>query len=131
MTAAPVLVAAEVSRLSAVASRLQSDHDGEVVSAARTLVRLLGKHNLRIGDVVERALRPMPAATSRPKPASPLREHQHHARRCLALGDMLWSPKERSFLDDMAVLARPISPAQSDWLAALIAKLNKAGGAHG
>lgn len=125
--ASPVLTSSQVSRLSAVASRLQSDHDGEVVSAGRMLVRLLGKHNLCIADVVERALQPKPIAAFRPEPVTPSRSHQRDARRCLTLGVGLWSPKERSFLTDMVSWARPLSPAQADWLAGLAAKLNQAG----
>lgn len=44
------------ARLSKIAARLESAHDGEILAAARMLVKQLGGHGLRIADVIERGV---------------------------------------------------------------------------
>jgi|GEM_PF-2488760 len=47
---------ATANRLSKIAARLESAHDGEILAAARMLVKQLGGHGLRIADVIERGV---------------------------------------------------------------------------
>ncbi len=44
------------ARLGKIAARLESAHDGEILAAARMLVKQLGGHGLRIADVIERGI---------------------------------------------------------------------------
>ena len=44
------------ARISKIASRMESPHDGEALNAARMLIKHLGGHGLRISDVVERGI---------------------------------------------------------------------------
>lgn len=45
----------ERRRLMAIAGRLSSTHDGEIVNAARMLVRRLSRNGVTLGEVVENA----------------------------------------------------------------------------
>jgi len=50
------LPAKDAASLSKIAGMLESDHDGEALSAARMLVRRLGAHGLHVADVIEYGL---------------------------------------------------------------------------
>jgi len=125
MTNTSLIEHREAKRIGAIAARLQSDHDGEVINAGRMLVRGLAKHDLRVADVIERGLQPLPIHSGsydppRPEPVSPFKPHQRDAMRCLQVSlDHLWSKADRKFLRDM-VRNRRCSEKQGAWLDALI-----------
>lgn len=117
----PSLASPEVHKLSAIAARLQSNHDGEVLSAARLLTRALDRHGLRIGEIVQRALEPAPEApkpkrTRTPK-ASPW---QIDAIACLAMPDGFWTGNQTDFLLNVRSMAQSPSPKQLEYLAGLL-----------
>ena len=115
MTAVVVLDPAEVHKISSIASRMQSDHDGEALSAARMTCRVLDKHGMRIGDVLAYALRreqaPRPV---RPEPARPRSSHVTMVQRCLRFPN-LFNQVETKFLVDVGHL-RSLSSKQTEWL---------------
>ena len=49
MKAIAILSEDQINRLSAIASRIASNHDGEALNAARMTCRELDRHGLRIG----------------------------------------------------------------------------------
>lgn len=117
MTGLVVLDPAEVHKISAIASRMQSDHDGEALNAARMTCRALDKHGLRIGDVLAYALRREPAPArpaSRPEPARPRSSHITMVQRCLSSPN-LFNQVETKFLIDVGRL-RSLSHKQREWL---------------
>lgn len=118
--ALPVLPEGDLRRLAAVASRMASDHDGEALNACRMTVRTLGKHSLRIEDVLSTALR---RVTKREKVASAY-EHQRLAIRLLVLN--CWSPREREFLQSLSRWRGRPTEKQRDWLATLAERAEEA-----
>lgn len=121
----PSLATPEVHKLSAIAARLQSNHDGEVLSAARLLTRALDRHGLRIGEIVQRAFEPAPEApkprrTRTPK-ASPW---QIDAIACLAMPEGFWSANQADFLLNVKGMATSPSAKQLEYLAGLLRRAN-------
>ena len=121
MTAFVTIEPKEAKRIGAIAALLGSDRDGEKLAAANMLSKALAKHDLRIGEVVERGLAPVQL----PPPISPHRpdscaDHGARASACLE-SPYLYSPKELRFLRDVRGFRRP-SLKQLDWLNALYAR---------
>ena len=115
MTAVVILDPAEVHKIASIASRMQSDHDGEALSAARMTCRALDKHGMRIGDVLAYALRREPAPRHvRPEPVRPRSSHMTMTQRCLGFPN-LFNQVETKFLLDVARL-RSLSHRQQEWL---------------
>ena len=115
MTAVVILDPAEVHKIASIAARMQSDHDGEALSAARMTCRALEKHGMRIGDVLAHALRREPAPRHvRPEPVQPRSSHMTMVQRCLSFPN-LFNQIEMKFLFDMGRL-RPLSQKQREWL---------------
>ncbi len=131
----PLITAPEVQKISAIAARLQSDHDGEVLSAARLLTRALDRHGLRIGEIVTRALeppfppppprKPKRARKAKAKPRRP--QWQADAFWALDMPEGFWTPNQQDFLRNMAAMVTPPSGKQHEYLDGLL-KRARAGG---
>lgn len=126
MNLASRIVAPDADLIGKVAARIDSPHDGEVLSAARLTVARLDRLGLKIGDVVRQGVVScqMPIAPAyKPDPIRPIREHQRQAMEVrasgIALSDWegrflrtLWelrnepSPKQKAILDDLVRRAR-------------------------
>ena len=115
------ITAVEVAKIAAIASRLQSDADGEVINAGRLLVRSLARHGLQIGEVVERALmpQPIPEVSWGPRPATPPRAHHVLVHECLAGKLNTW---EAGFVRDL-LGKRSLSLRQADVLGDIVNKV--------
>jgi hypothetical protein len=113
-------------RLSQLIRLLGSDRDGEVVAAARAIQRTLatvGQDFHDLADVVESA----------PERSPPGQEPAHHHRGCedhramarwlLNRGARL-SPKEWSFVADMAKRFGSLSERQEAWLLAIYERVS-------
>ena len=129
MTAAiPILTDAEAGRIAAIAARLQSDHEGEIVNAGRMLVRSLDKHGLRLGDVLMRALKPVPVSPTysayKPDPVTPMASHQRQARECIGFPDGVITRWEEEFIASI-LHQRKISPKQQEILTKIVAKVRR------
>ena len=117
---------AEAKRAGAIADRLLSDHEGEVLAAANMLAKALGKHGLRIGEVIERGLHPPqlppppPPVDLRRRRSTGVAAHVVRAGNCLMRAH-LYSPKELKFLREIRNYRTP-SGKQVDWLHALSAR---------
>ena len=121
----PSLATPEVHKLSAIAARLQSNHDGEVLSAARLLTRALDRHGLRIGEIVQRALEPAPEApkprrTRKPKPP----QWKLDAIACLAMPEGFWTSNQADFLLNVRSMTLSPSGKQLEYLAGLLRRAN-------
>lgn len=118
MTAVVVLGPAEVDKISAIASLMQSNHDGEALNAARMTCRVLDKHGMRIGDVLAYALGRGPTQQAVPPQRSAAgSSHAAMVRRCLSFPD-LFNEVETKFLADVGRL-RSLSRKQGEWLVRL------------
>jgi hypothetical protein len=116
---------AKVKTLGAIAARLGSNHDGEILAAANMLGKEFAKNGLRIDEVVVRGLTPPqlpppPVPPRRNRPAG-IAEHVVRAGNCLMRAH-LFSPKELKFLREIRDFRRP-SHKQKDWLDALYERL--------
>jgi hypothetical protein len=70
-------------RLAKLIALLGSDHDGEVVAAARAATRLMREHDLDWHDLIEAALRPAPATgASIGRTAAPSGDEREVVARC-------------------------------------------------
>jgi hypothetical protein len=72
-------VVPDADLLAKIAARMESPHDGEVLTAARMTVARLGNMGLKIGDVVRLGVFSAsgPAnANAAPEPVRPMRPHQ-------------------------------------------------------
>lgn len=128
----PIIALPEVHKISAIAARLQSEHDGEVLSAARLLTRALDRHGLRIGDVMTRALEPLypppPPKPKRKKKAKPKRpQWQMDAAWALDMPEGFWTENQSDFLCNVVSMSAPPSFKQREYLDGLL-KRARAGG---
>jgi hypothetical protein len=126
---------ADERRLISSAALLQSDKDGEVVSAARAVGRILQKGNLDLPALIRRGLNPSPVAghpalrgfpdapRPSPQPYDVSARHQTTARMCQAFAGLL-NDWEREFLASIAHQRR-ISDKQRDRLKAIEAKIER------
>ncbi|MGE0774437.1 MAG: hypothetical protein AB7G25_06740 [Sphingomonadaceae bacterium] len=129
MTCYSLIDTAEAKKISAIAALLGSNHSGEILAAANMLSKALAKHNLRIGEVVERGLAPpqlpppppRPQWTATPPAYDPATLHKFKAGQCLSNINR-FNAKERDFLREMRAVRRP-SPKQRDWLDRLHARI--------
>ena len=124
-----VLDPAEFRKLTACLARLASNHDGEVVAAARAAGKILNRVGRTFGDLVPSRTPTTP--TMQPvrgsghggpmEPVRPLKPHQHNAWLLLTSG-FAWDDWERKFLTSLRVMERPPSEPQSRRLAECRAK---------
>lgn len=114
----PLLKTPEVHRLSSIAARLQSEHDGEVLSAARHLTRALDRHGLRISDIIQTALEIIPKEAEQVG----LKDQQWHfdADICVAMPDEFWTVNQWQFLIKVRSMMLAPSAKQLDYLAGLL-----------
>lgn len=122
-------------RLMGAVALLQSDKDGEVLSAARAVGRILQKGNLDLPALIRRGLNPAPvvgysAFSGFPdtvRPSSPAYDvgspHQVKVRMCQVHADLL-NEWERDFLASLATQRR-ISDKQRDRLSAIEVKIER------
>jgi hypothetical protein len=119
MTAALAVVAPRIGQLIRL---LGSDQDGEVIAAARALGRTLtsvGADFHSLADTIERSA-PAPS----PSPAHRgCEDHRAIARWLLDSGARL-SPKEWSFIADMAHRFGSLSERQEAWLQAIYERVS-------
>ena len=121
----PSLASPEINKLSAIAARLQSNHEGEVLNAARLLTRALDRHGLRIAEIVQRAFEPAPEApkpkrTRKPKPP----QWKLDAIACLAMPDGFWTSNQADFLLNVRSMTLSPSAKQLEYLAGLLRRAN-------
>ena len=123
----------DAAQLGKIASRIESSHDGEALTAARMLIKRLGGHGLRLADVVERGLRPdlqpvgtiyayeWPEASPQPAPhvavVNSLLDDLHFRAECL-------THRSTEFLAGIRY-ARRLTAAQQEWLDDLVAKAER------
>lgn len=116
----------DARRAALSAGLLASDHDGEVVAAARALLGLLAKGGLAPGDVVAAGL--VRASTSPTSPAHDIRPHHLHGWKCqartLLVHPDLLNDRESFFVLSMLERSNPPTQKQQDWLDSLTARLN-------
>lgn len=121
----PSLASPEVNKLSAIAAHLQSNHDGEVLSAARLLTLALDRHGLRISEIVQRAFEPTPAA---PKPIRARKPEPPQwvldAIACLAMPEGFWTRNQADFLLNVRRMTLSPSSKQLEYLAGLLRLAN-------
>ncbi|WP_313228600.1 hypothetical protein [Sphingobium yanoikuyae] len=122
---------ATANRLSKIAARLESAHDGEIVAAARMLVKQLGGHGLRIADVIERGVSGGNVGYRVPHPnmgAAPSPPFATHVPKIDALlHDAIFvsqyaTPKTLRSLLKMRE-ARHIDPVEMSWIDGLLQKV--------
>lgn len=123
-----VVAAKDIRRIRSTAALLTSDNDGEALSAARALCRLLNQHGLDPAGVVGAGLvgrfaTNCPDAPKGPAPVSILRPHQIGARMCLAYPELL-TDWERGFLRNVAE-AGSISDRQRSRLNTIASKIER------
>ena len=127
MTVPQLIDHREARKIAGIAGMITSPHDGEALSACRILTKALDRHGLRVGDVVERGLRPLPVSSSHnwhgPAPVTPLRPHQRLVAECLAWGAFVtnW---EMTFLRSIAD-ERVLTDRQMDKLNAIVRKVRQ------
>jgi hypothetical protein len=126
---------ADERRLISSAALLQSDQDGEVVSAARAVGRILQKGNLDLPALIRRGLAPpkpsiadvlsvFPDAPRRgPEPYDLRTRHQTTVRMCQAFSDLL-NDWEREFLSSLAH-QQSVTDRQRERLKAIEAKIER------
>jgi hypothetical protein len=104
-------------RIGQLIKLLASDHDGEVVAAARALGRTL--------ESVGEDFHSLAAAIERPAPATtrPEGDHRSMARWLLNSGARL-NPREFSFLTGMSTRFGSLSERQSSWLQAIFERVS-------
>jgi hypothetical protein len=129
------LPSADERRLISSAALLQSDQDGEVVSAARAVSRILQKGNLDLTAVIRRGLAPpkpsiadalsaFPDAPRRGPESFDIRtRHVVIVRMCEAYSDLL-NDWEREFLASLRH-QRSITEKQRDRLKAIEVKIER------
>jgi hypothetical protein len=119
-------------KLTALLPRLASDHEGEVVATVRALRRVLAGAGLDLHDLAAAVTHgPQPVTRSAPGDMPDLRDWRRTAAWCADRADWL-SEGERRFVAQLAGggWRRPsITPRQSEWLAAIVAKLHATEGA--
>jgi hypothetical protein len=121
MSTAP---AKDVERLARTLGMLGSDHDGELIAAARAANRQIKALGLDWREVVARAFRPAPTGrhpTSAAAPPGPKGAHDQIAE-CLAWPGLL-SAWETGFLTSLRVQRTPLSPKQAAKLAEVVERL--------
>jgi hypothetical protein len=99
---------AELHKLAAILARLASDHDGEVLAAARAAVRLVATYDLTWTELLHSEA-PVPVAAA--APAGP-RYWRHTAEECLFDHEQALNDWQTSFLQDILRRGRALSPKQ-------------------
>lgn len=113
-------------KIAAIAARLRSDHDGEVLAAGRLLVRELERHGVRPEDLVVRAAEHAQSAAPEAAAWAPfvrprgVPDHVADALEALA-SDAAFSASEENFLQNMATRSR-ITDLQRAWLRDLLSR---------
>lgn len=103
---------AVLDRLVRVLGMLGSDHDAEVVAAARHATRILQQHGHTWSDLPRLAVPPPIPGGLRPRPAPPSGDWQAIATACLRRADLL-TTWERDFLADLVGRSRPTQKQQA------------------
>ena len=120
MSALATIPPADARKLVGCIARLRSDHDGEIIAAARASNRLLDRFGLRLETVVEAAFSAS-ATPGKSPPRATSCDHRAAASWCLERD--CWNERELSFLHSAATLAC-LSEKQRAWLGDLC---NRAG----
>ncbi len=115
-------------RVAAIIPRLGSDHDGEIIAAAKALERTLASANHGFSDLADAILPPPPITPPLKKPAT---DWKQAARWCAVYGVGVLTDRELEFVDDLAASKgfRTLSVRQDAWLASILSKLSMRGAA--
>jgi hypothetical protein len=115
-------------KVAAIIPRLGSNHEGEIVAAARALERTLASANQGFSDLANTILPPSPVTQPLKKSAPDWRQT---ARWCAAYGVGVLNERELEFVDDLARSRgfRSLSPRQEAWLTSIMSKLSMRGAA--
>lgn len=117
-------------RLTRLLGMLGSDHDGEVVNAARIADRLVRENGLTWDDVIAPVVC-SPALVPQPDDMSIViirHNWRHAAEWCLQHGGTVLRPRDRGFLRTVAGYRHRPSDAQLVWLKGLVNRTLAAGG---
>jgi len=115
-------------KVAAIIPRLGSNHEGEIIAAARALERTLASANQGFSDLAD-AISPQPAVTTPFK--KPGTDWKQAARWCAVYGVGVLTDRELAFCDDLAASKgfRTLSVRQDAWLASIMSKLSMRGAA--
>ncbi len=113
-----------IRKVAAIIPRLGSNHDGEIIAAAKAIERTLAAANHGFVDLADALMPPAHAIVSSPRKPSP--DWKQSARWCAAYGVGLLNERALEFVDDLASSKsfRTLSPRQEAWLQLIMSKLS-------
>jgi len=122
--------ATTLRKIALIIPRLGSEHDGEIVAAARAIGRMLNTANCGFADLTD-ALLPATEHTVHARQPSPPKPWKHTAMWCAQYGANILSDRELEFVDSLlrSTSFRTLSPRQLAWLEAIQSKLSMRGAA--
>jgi len=115
-------------KVAAIIPRLGSNHDGEIIAAAKALERTLASSSLGFVDLANAISPPLAAIPPIKKPAP---DWKQTACWCATYGVNILTERELEFVDDLAASRgfRSLSVRQEAWLASIMSKLSMRGAA--
>jgi len=115
-----------IKKIVAIIPRLGSDHDGEIVAAAKAIGRKLAVAKCGFVDLANALSSQAPIASARTsRRASPAPRWKNVAIQCAQYGVGILSERELQFVDSLVRLksCRNLSEKQASWLTAIHEKL--------
>jgi len=111
-------------RLRKLVLMLSSDHDGEVIGAARAIGRALKDAGADWHDLVKALTAPTVTEYTPPPPPYDFEDWRDLRAFCMAHAYLLL-PRERAFVVDLGLWQRDLTPKQHNWLAAIYERLRE------